>query len=305
MLKPPHLGRVLAAICSSTAWSLLSWLGATAIALMLFLGTHHPEWLARAEVPLCVSVASLRERIFVDGRKRRAPVPRALAPWLCDSGGFIEVSTFGRWRTTAKEHVAFVRRVADEIGKVWIVSPQDWMCEPWVIKGGRQFIRGRWVTFPGTGLSVREHQVRTVENFLELRALAPHLPWMPVLQGWSQGEYLDCLELYDLRGVDLRAERVVGVGSICRRQGTLGASLTLNALAGEGLSLHGFGFKFDGLKSSHEDLVSCDSMAWSDAARFDAPIPGHTHQHCNNCMEYALQWRDDILARIGRDGEVS
>ncbi|MBQ1165060.1 hypothetical protein KBZ21_44550, partial [Streptomyces sp. A73] len=31
--------------------------------------------------------------------------------------------------------------------------------------------------------AVRFHQQRTVDNLIELRTLAPDIPWMPVLQG--------------------------------------------------------------------------------------------------------------------------
>ena len=45
------------------------------------------------------------------------------------------------------------------------------MCEPFMLAK--------------TGLTVAEHQARTVANYLELRSLAPELPFVPVLQGWS------------------------------------------------------------------------------------------------------------------------
>lgn len=267
--------------------------------MYFYLGAHHPEWLARARVPLCVSVRALRDRIFVPGRKRRAPVPRALVPWLCDSAGFTEVSEHGRWRTSAKEHSELVVRASEEIGSIAVASPQDWMCEPWVVKGGSAIVHGRRVTFPGTGLTVREHQRRTVDSVLELRAIAPSVNWIPVLQGWSLGEYLDCAELYDKVGLDLRAEPLVGLGSVCRRQGTVGATLTITHLADEGIRLHGFGFKIDGLLAVGQHLASADSMAWSSAARFAPPIPGHTHKRCNNCLENALDWRRDLIDRLG------
>jgi hypothetical protein len=34
-----------------------------------------------------------------------------------------------------------------------------------------------------TGLSIAEHQTRTLSNYEELLRLAPELPWVPVLQG--------------------------------------------------------------------------------------------------------------------------
>jgi hypothetical protein len=41
-----------------------------------------------------------------------------------------------------------------------------------------------------TGLSVSEHQHRTVASCLHLRELAPTLPFIPVLQGWHLADYL-------------------------------------------------------------------------------------------------------------------
>jgi hypothetical protein len=37
-------------------------------------------------------------------------------------------------------------------------------------------------------------------------------------------------------------------------------------------------------------------MAWSAQARFHAPLPGHAHKTCANCKEYALLWRERVLA---------
>ncbi len=50
------------------------------------------------------------------------------------------------------------------------------MCEPQIVAR--------------TGLSVREHQERTVANYLTLRSIAPDLPFIPVLQGWRIADYL-------------------------------------------------------------------------------------------------------------------
>jgi hypothetical protein len=297
MLIRDHVARVLASIAVACSIAFAAPAAALILGFVLAIGAHHPEWLALSEAPLCVSVASLRDRIFTG--KRRAPVPRAKVPWICDSAGFTEISTYGRWRWSAKEHADLVTRAAEEIGTMAWASPQDWMCEPWVVKGGSFFERGRRVKFPGTGLTVKDHQRLTVDNLLELRALAPAIRWTPVLQGWSLGEYLDCLELYDRAGVVLRAEPVVGIGSVCRRQGTIMASLTIAHLAEtEHLKLHGFGFKVSGLLASWQHLVSADSMAWSLEARYAAPIPGHTHKRCNNCLENALFWQSDVLARL-------
>jgi hypothetical protein len=141
------------------------------------LGTHKPGWLARAGVPLMV--CDRRLRVY-----QRLPV--AAAPWALDSGGFTELQQFGRWTVGPAGYAARVRRYRDEIGELTWAAPQDWMCEPIVISGGRA---GR-LTFAGTGLTVAEHQRRTVASLAQLRALAPDVWWLPVLQGYTAAEYL-------------------------------------------------------------------------------------------------------------------
>jgi hypothetical protein len=91
----------------------------------------------------------------------------------------------------------------------------DWMCEPHMTAK--------------TGLTVREHQQRTVENYLRLR---DHGPFIPVLQGWEPGEYLACVELYEQYGVDLTTLPLVGVGSVCRRQSDHEIGWIFRTLAG-------------------------------------------------------------------------
>lgn len=240
--------------------------------MKFFLGTHQVDWLARARVPLFVS------------RRRLAPrrqLPRAVAPWALDSGGFTELSMFGGWTIDARTYAREVRRFRDEIGALEWAAPQDWMCEPTMLAR--------------TGLSVEEHQRRTIANFLELRSLAPDLPIAPVLQGWGPWDYVRHFEAYDAAGVDLRAEPIVGVGTVCRRQGTGAAARIFTLLSTEGLKLHGFGLKTLGLRQAGHLLASADSLAWSLDARRAPPIAGHSHINCANCITWALEWRARML----------
>ncbi|HYH68662.1 MAG TPA: hypothetical protein VD866_28475 [Urbifossiella sp.] len=151
-----------------------------------------------------------------------------------------------------------------------------------------------------TGLSVAEHQRRTTENYRELRGKAPDLPWVAVLQGWSLTDYLQHDALYRNAGVDLAALPLVGVGSVCRRQGTTGVAVILRILAERGLRLHAFGLKKAGLIRSAGYVASADSLAWSYAARRRPGLPecAGTHARCNDCLRYALRWRRRLLAAI-------
>jgi hypothetical protein len=105
-----------------------------------------------------------------------------------------------------------------------------------------------------TGLSVREHQERTVANYLDLRDRGP---FIPVLQGWTLDDYERCIDLYEDAGVDLTTEPLVGIGTVCRRQARPRSPQIVGALSSYGLSLHGFGMKSRGLARVSAQLDQC------------------------------------------------
>jgi hypothetical protein len=226
-------------------------------------------------VPLFVS----RRRLI--GRKS---LPRAICDWALDSGGFTELER-GGWGIGPADYVREVRRYRDEIGRLQWAPVQDWMCEPWMVAS--------------TGLTVEEHQRRTVISYLELMGLAPEVPWVPVLQGWEADDYLRCAEMYAAAGVDLERLAVVGLGSVCRRQHMREAERIVRRLAP--LRLHGFGVKTTGLARFADALVSSDSLAWSAGARRQPPLPGCPHRNCANCPRWALAWRQRIIDLLEGD----
>lgn len=246
--------------------------------MIYYLGVHRPSWLPKAGVPLFLSDTVMR---------KRKSLPRAAYRWALDSGGFSEIHKHGRWTQRPEDYVARVRRYADEVGRLDFAAPQDWMCEP------QQLAK--------TGLTVPDHQVRTIDSVVQLRTMAPGLPWLPVLQGWEPDDYLRHRDAYAERGIDLTQEPRVGVGSVCRRQSTKMAESLIHRLSADGISVHAFGFKRLGLPGTHRALGSADSMAWSYRARRSDPLPGCTHRNCANCLRYALQWRAELLERLGRE----
>lgn len=257
-----------------------------------YLGTHQTGWLKHANIPLFVSDRRLRECVRL---------PRAAARWALDSGGFTELQMHGAWTVAPVDYIARVRRYREEVGRLDWAAPQDWMCEPIIINGGQVGP----VKFVGTHLSVAEHQARTVANYVQLREMAPDLPFIPVLQGFSLAEYLHCIDLYARAGIDLTREPIVGLGSVCRRQATTEIHEIVSALIAAGVTrLHGFGVKSAGLDLYGGLLTSADSLAWSfDARRYRRPSPwctGHrTAKNCASCMPYALAWRTrTILPRL-------
>lgn len=244
-------------------------------AFTFFLGTHHADWLEKTSAPLFLS-----RRIL----ERRRTLPRAKGLWALDSGGFTELSMHGMWLLPPRSYARLVRRFRDDVGQLAFAAIQDWMCEETLLRR--------------TGLDVAAHQERTIINWLELNAIAPELPWLPVLQGWTRGDYLDHIDAYARVGTDLTMLPLLGVGTMCRRQHTMRAALLRNELHELGLKIHAFGFKTSGLMSSWQSMTSSDSLAWSFHARKGAPHPDCAHSRCSNCLRFALAWRDDLLARL-------
>ena len=241
------------------------------------MGSHQPHWLERTDVPLFVSQRTLGPR---------KSLPRARGPWALDSGGFSELSLFGEWRTSPQQYVAAVRRYQSEIGNLEWAAIQDWMCEPWIIQK--------------TGLSIVEHQQRTIDSLLTLRSAAPEVPWTPVIQGFHGADYQRHMDAYMRAGVDLTREPLVGIGSVCRRKGTTEALDLFRLMSWMGLRLHGFGLSLRGLVKACRFLASSDTLAWSYAARRRPPcMPGHTtYKNGANCLPYALHWRTKLVGRL-------
>lgn len=250
-----------------------------------YLGTHKPYWLKRPDMPL----------LFVS-RRRLSERPHhrttaAAGEWALDSGGFTDLDDDGRWDVTTAEYAAEAERWRATPGRLRFATPMDWMCEERVLAK--------------TGLTVLEHQRRTVQNFCELRLAAPLVPWIPVVQGYTVVEYLQCVRLYEIEaGADLARYPLVGVGSVCRRQSGPDGARVIGELAAAGLKLHAFGFKTEGLLRSADRLVSADSMAWSLDARRAPPLPGCKHRSCANCPIYAIRWRDRLARRLREERGV-
>lgn len=243
--------------------------------MRFYLGTAW-NWFERTDAPLCVSVMTLRQR---------KSLPRARGSWLLDSGAFSQIHRQGRFVLSSKEYARLAQRFDEEIGNMDGAAIQDWMCEPFILAK--------------TGLSVLEHQKRTVESWHELRYHASDIDWVPVLQGYHREDYLAHLEMYGDYGDDLRESALVGIGSICRRQATEMVERLLMELSDYGLRLHGFGLKELALRRVSPYLESADSMAWSFRARKEQiKLPECGHRVCTNCLPMALQWREKVLSGL-------
>ena len=263
-----------------------------------YVGAHRPHWLGLTTAPLFVSHVTLRGRKTLP---RRATLADGTpAPWALDSGQFSDVSRNGRdsvWvsgtpaqRTAAiRAYADDVRRYRDEVGGLVFAAALDVMCEPDMLEL--------------TGLTERECQQISLDNYLELVAYAPDLPWAAPLQGWRIGSHARMVDMYLEHGIDLRTLPHVTVGSICRRPNAVSAALIIDSLHALGLrNLHAFGLKADAFEMVADKVASADSMAWSAASRSrQEPCPDNPGRAsgCRNCLHYALEWRDELVTRVG------
>lgn len=212
--------------------------------------------------------------------KRVVRLKRAAAPVMIDSGSFTVHDT-GQEFDPPAVYVDRIRRYQQNVGSIVKVATYGRMCEPYILAK--------------TGSTVDRNQHLTVGSYCELRALAPEIPWLPELQGWHEQDYHHCADLYAAAGVDLTALPAVGLGSICRREGTEEARRIARSIAARGIQLHGFGVKDP--KSLDSAFVSADSFAWSYGARKRTRgCPHGIVRWERNCPEFLHDWRDRILA---------
>lgn len=242
--------------------------------LQFWLTVPEPAWLAYDGMPPMMVTAHRLARY--------ATLPQATQTYCVDSSAYTELGLHGEWRLSPADYVALLRRTQDEAGPFAWCACQDWPVEEEMLRA--------------TGLTPQEHQRRSLDNYLELADLAPDLPWVPVVHGVTNGMYLRHRDAY-ARHVDLDALPVVGLGSVCKRQTSIRVSLLVTQLFEEGLqNMHAFGMKSVALQRLGRKLLSADSMAWSTAATYEPPMPGHTHKSCSSCPDFAAQWAEHITS---------
>lgn len=185
-------------------------------------------------------------------RKRKSGFP--VGQWIMDSGAFTTISKHGGYHEPVSVYADQIKRWKTNGDLVAAVS-QDYMCEDHMLAK--------------TGMSVRQHQVLTIERYDQLLAEDTGVYIMPVLQGYTPQSYVDHVRMYGHR---LKPGMYVGVGSVCKRNASPSSIVqVLKAIKQErpDLKLHGFGIKTTALAWEYvrDNLESADSMAWSFAAR--------------------------------------
>ena len=193
--------------------------------------------------------------------------------WILDSRAFTRLES-GKGHMPVEAYAGQIKRWA-KCGNLVAAVSQDFMCEPFILDI--------------TGMTVKDHQDQTIGRYRRLMAIRPRDVYiMPVLQGFEPEDYRQHIDMY---GDLLETGAWVGVGSVCKRNSTpnsVAEVLETIIIERPDLRLHAFGLKKTALKFERVSglLESCDSMAWSFAARRQGRDP--------NDWREALQYTDDI-----------
>lgn len=268
-----------------------------------YAGAPEPSWLSRTTVPLFIPYHRLLRRL-------RGKLPRSpwRGHWALDWGGFHHLRKYGTCVLDPKVYVDHVRLFDRKIGNLGWAASMDWMCEQDALAA--------------TGLTVREHQQRTVANLVELEKIwysdtDDESPFALTLQGDPEANeddmiqsYLDCWDMYVAAGLDPSYRPFVAAGSVCKQQATNKIGALVAALHErdnrsdeyEPLTLHLYGAKTQAIQKFGHLFTSADSQASLFAARYENyKWPGCPLQHtdCRNCFYWALAWRYALLDRTG------
>lgn len=122
---------------------------------------------------------------------------------------------------------------------------------------------------------------------------------MPVIQGWTAEEYLECANWMPLA----KWPDLVGVGSVCRRHltGPDGIYAILDALdqvLPSHVKLHLFGVKSTALArlAAHPRMASVDSMGWDFAARCERRVGRDMEYRVTHMHEWASKQQEIVQA---------
>lgn len=211
--------------------------------MRFFVGLHQPSDCKHFDACF-VSINRLR--------KRKSGF--AVGDWIMDSGAFTTIYTHGGYPEPVEVYAEQIKRWKTN-GNLLAAVAQDYMCEPHMLEK--------------TGLTIPDHQRLTIERYDTLLACDTGVYILPVLQGYAPKDFVSHIHQY---GGRLTPGMWVGVGSVCKRNGTPGGVeqvlLAIKAVRPD-LKIHGFGLKITSLGSAiiRSLLHTADSMAWSFAAR--------------------------------------
>lgn len=204
-----------------------------------------------------------------------------------DSGGFVAMKRYGRYRWDVGQYV----NLAATVAPTWWAQ-MDFCCEPEIASDAAAVAKRIDATV--------EHLHACQGQAKSVGASAP----MPVLQGWKPKDYVSG-PAYD-RGFEW--PEIVGVGSVCRRpvsgpQGLIAVVGEIHAALPENVRLHLFGVKSSALRKLIAlfpgRVASIDSMAWNIGGWWEchkAGLPWNAEAKAN----YMAQWFCQQTAKVAK-----
>lgn len=214
----------------------------------------NPRWQMYKFLPRGLNVMYSAAGFWNDGRWRRKRFPRGSGLRFLDCGGFTMLNRCGTYPFTT---VNFMNLVAFLRPDYYV--PLDYPCEPGI---SRQL-----------GLMTNEQRIeKTVENAVEMVHWEGHVGgrMLPVIQGYTLGEYKRCIDLHVQAGT---MRDYMAVGSMCRRiEDSELHKLIVGISEYVGVSkLHFFGLKLSSALCDVQHLIySQDSAVALDAYSADA-----------------------------------
>jgi hypothetical protein len=209
-----------------------------------------PDWQSGLHIPaenVLISAATLWHKTR---KKFTNPnfLPRTTKRIFIDSGGFTFLTKWEKYPFTIDEFIDFLG-ILQEKQPIEQVAILDYPCEPDVNR---------------SEYKTNFDRIRaTVENAVVCFDKAPEINWIPVIQGYYLHEYLDCLSLYEERGI--KSEKWA-IGSVCQRRDIAGPRKIITRLKKtmSNKKLHAFGISIRLLKDLQiwNSLFSSDSASW-------------------------------------------
>lgn len=198
-----------------------------------------------------------------------------------DSGGFSSSLKSGGYTRTDDEYLQHVEELQPDY-----YALRDYPCEPELLQTHNR--------------TVEMHQALTVDHHLKLLDKIDDYQisgsWVPVLQGWTLEEYLDCIDLFKEHGL---LSDYVAIGSVCRRgsQDEIRKIISVVKHQLGGRRLHAFGLNLGVLRDPHlwGCVYSVDSGAFDYAARKRRWIGDLQGLSMNDAALVCLQ---DTLTRV-------
>jgi hypothetical protein len=255
--------------------------------MIFYLGTPAPKWLWETKKPLFVSRRTL---------SKLKSFKRATCRWALDSGAYSEFTRHGKWNIEPDQYIDEVHKWDIRIGNMDFCVIMDWPCYSFSVKA--------------TGKSVEYHQMKTIENYAYMLSEAPSLPWIASIQGNTIEEYVHHREMYEKEGFKLGRIGIGGIGT--SRGSSSSAQAECRKIVEEmcDLHIHAFGIESLGIRAFGSYLMSADSMAWTYRAwvlqrKYGQSTPGHSHNRCNRCLPFALEWLKLIEYEMGKIEVIS